>query len=297
MTDVNGYLSRWRKYQSLWIFDKVVICEKFANHDPPLVRLDEKFLFYAQLIEDLRRSKNYQNIKGIRINLAPLIDSICDQAMEWIQTLGRILVERNFQNLLKMKEHIQLLRLDLDRNIRGLTDFKTVMATVDTIQTTTLSVEIKIRDMQETYSVLEDHKIHFEYTDMMMAYHLEKRWKKLYNSSMNRGVSLAPIKKKFADMTCVEIEAFTLDVCSLDSFKIMHDSTFLVNSLKHLLRPSTRKDLVRLVMIWTAESSSWNRMKYCSLIWNRKDWNLVRGFRLALEIIKYNYFHLNFSES
>lgn len=209
---MNLYLSRWKKYQSIWLYDKVLICEKFVNRDLPLVRLDEKFLFYTQLIEDLRRSKNYQNVKGIRVNLSPLIDSICDHSYEWIHTLGRILAERNFHNLILMKEHIQNLRLDLDRNIRGLVDFKTVMATVETIQTTTLSVEIKIRDMQETYSVLEDHKIHFEYTDMMMAYHLEKRWKKLYNSSMNRGVSLAPIKKKFADMTCVEIETFTLDV-------------------------------------------------------------------------------------
>lgn len=214
VTDVNSYLARWRKYQNLWQFDKTLICEKFVNRDLPLVRLDEKFLFYSQLIEDLRHSKSHQNVKGIHINLNPLIDSICDHAVEWIHTLGRILAERNFRNLIAMKEHIQELRLDLDRNIKGLSDFKTVMATIDTIQTTTLSVEIKIRDMQETYSVLEDHKIHFEYTDMLMAYHLEKRWKKLYNSSMNRGVSLAPIKKKFADMTCVEIESFTLDVSS-----------------------------------------------------------------------------------
>lgn len=47
---------------------------------------------------------------------------------------------------------------------------------------------------------------------MMMAYHLEKRWKKLYNSSLIRGKSLEPIKKKFADMTCVEINTFALDV-------------------------------------------------------------------------------------
>lgn len=210
--DVHMYLQRWRKYQSLWQYDKAMICEKYVARDLPLVRLDEKFLFYTQLIDDLRRTKNHQNIKGIRINLSPLIDSICDHANEWIHTLGRILAERNYQNLIAMREHIQKLRLDLDRNIKGLIDFKTVMATVAIIQTTTLSVEIKIRDMQETYSILEDHKLHFEYTDMMMAYHLEKRWKKLYNSSVNRGESLAPIKKKFADMTCVEIETFTLNV-------------------------------------------------------------------------------------
>lgn len=49
---------------------------------------------------------------------------------------------------------------------------------------------------------------------MLMAYHLEKRWKKLYNSSLVRGQSLEPIKKKFADITSVEIEQFSIDVCN-----------------------------------------------------------------------------------
>lgn len=33
------------------------------------------------------------------------------------------------------------------------------MSTINTIQSTTLSVELKIRDMQETYNVLEEHSI------------------------------------------------------------------------------------------------------------------------------------------
>lgn len=48
---------------------------------------------------------------------------------------------------------------------------------------------------------------------MLMTYHLEKRWKKLYNSARVRAQSLEPIKKRFADMTAVEITTFSLDVC------------------------------------------------------------------------------------
>lgn len=53
----------------------------------------------------------------------------------------------------------QHLRKNLDRNIRELFDFKTVMQTISTIQTTTVSVEIKIKEMQETFNVLKDHNI------------------------------------------------------------------------------------------------------------------------------------------
>lgn len=212
MGEVNAYVVRWRNYQSLWLYDKAMICDRFLGRNVALVRLDEKFLFYTQLVDDLRQSRTHQDVRGIRVNLVPLLDSICAHAAEWSATLGRLLNERTYHSLIAMKEHIHQLRLDLDRNIRGLGDFKTVMATIATVQTTTLTVEMRLKDMQETYSVLEDHGIDFAYTDMMMAYHLERRWRKLYNSSMNRGVSLAPIKKKFADMTCVEIETFKTDV-------------------------------------------------------------------------------------
>lgn len=49
--------------------------------------------------------------------------------------------------------------MNLDRNIKHLADFKTVMNTINTIQTTTLSVELKIKEMQETYNVMEEHRI------------------------------------------------------------------------------------------------------------------------------------------
>lgn len=90
------------------MFDKTLICEKFVNRNLPLVRLDEKFLFYSQIVEDLRKIKTYQDVKGIRINLQPLIESICDHATDWRNTLGRILAEKTFQNLISLKEHIQV---------------------------------------------------------------------------------------------------------------------------------------------------------------------------------------------
>lgn len=214
VSDLKTYLLRWRKYKSLWIFDKAAICEKFVSKNLPLVKLDEKFLYYTQIYEDLKKHKPYFDVRGIRINLRPLIDSINEHAIEWRNTLGNILAERTRQNMLDLKNHIQCLKTDLDRNIKGLIDFKTVMQTISTIQSTTLSVEYKVKEMQETYSVLGEHCIQFPYSDMLMAYHLEKRWKKLFDSSYFRSNTLMPIKNKFATMTSTEINTFCLDVSS-----------------------------------------------------------------------------------
>lgn len=51
-----------------------------------------------------------------------------------------------------------------------------------------------------------------EYTDIMISYLIEKRWKNLYNSSLVRAESLEPIKRKFSEMKVVEIDTFRTNV-------------------------------------------------------------------------------------
>lgn len=54
--------------------------------------------------------------------------------------------------------------------------------------------------------------LQFSYEDMLMAHHLEKRWKRLFLSALFRSEKLQPIKQKFADITHGEIEVFWDDV-------------------------------------------------------------------------------------
>lgn len=53
----------------------------------------------------------------------------------------------------------QSLRTELDRNVKELSHFKSVMQTINTIQTTTLTVELRIHEMQEIYNILQEHRI------------------------------------------------------------------------------------------------------------------------------------------
>lgn len=149
----------WKKYRNLWMFDKATVCEKYIARGLPLAQIDEKFLFYSQIIETLRKHPTHHQIMSIRINLKPLIDGICEHAIEWQTMLGEILADRTNHNIMQLKDKMKELRLNLDCHIKGLKDFKMAMETIGEIQSTTLTVELKIRDMQETFSVLQEHKI------------------------------------------------------------------------------------------------------------------------------------------
>jgi dynein heavy chain, axonemal len=73
-----------------------------------LVRIDENFIFYTQIVNDLEKHKTYYDIKSIRLNLKPLIKSIVDHAIEWRNMLGMKLAEKTRNNMVDLKDHIQV---------------------------------------------------------------------------------------------------------------------------------------------------------------------------------------------
>ncbi|XP_037827971.1 dynein heavy chain 10, axonemal-like, partial [Lucilia sericata] len=206
--DAKKCVKKFRKYYNLWAFDKETICEKYVNRGVPLVQLDEKFTFYANIMDELQHLPTHYDVQCIRINLKPLLDTICQHAQQWRTKLGEKLAERTIANMDKMRFEIKVLSENLNKATKELYDFKLVMQTIATIQSTTLTHEITIREIQETYTVLSEHNINFNFEDMLMAHHLEKRWTRLYRSSLYRLDKLQPIKQKFADMTSVEISGF-----------------------------------------------------------------------------------------
>lgn len=51
------------------------------------------------------------------------------------------------------------LKQNLNRNINGLDDFKLAMRIIATIQSTNISTELQLHEIQETFAILADHKI------------------------------------------------------------------------------------------------------------------------------------------
>lgn len=90
------------------MYDKKVVCDKYLNRGIPLVRLDEKFIFFTQIINDLENIKPYYDIKSIRINLRPLIRAIIEHAVEWRNTLGNMFSDRTSIDMVNMNAEFKV---------------------------------------------------------------------------------------------------------------------------------------------------------------------------------------------
>lgn len=60
------YLQRWRKYSTLWSFDKNLAAEKYAATQPTLHQYDEKFSFYSNILDEVMEMNSSYNLYSIR---------------------------------------------------------------------------------------------------------------------------------------------------------------------------------------------------------------------------------------
>lgn len=169
----------------------MIVCEKFVSRGLPLVHIDEKFLFYTNIVERMDTVQPFHDIGPIRVKLHTLIGNIRAYAVDWKNTLGDILIERTRKSLKALHKQMTVhlhaeksivnifsnkinciffshssfhssmkeLKQNLNRNISGLDEFKHSMQIIATIQSTNISTELQLHEIQETFAILADHKI------------------------------------------------------------------------------------------------------------------------------------------
>ncbi|XP_028025407.1 dynein heavy chain 10, axonemal [Bombyx mandarina] len=213
--DINSYIQKWHKYQHLWAFDKSLSCEKYIQKHEQIYKYDEKFFFFEDIISDLNTHVKFVDVGAVRVNLRPIIKQIQDHALEWKNILGNCIASKTKMNMYDLKNQIESLRMTINMNIKGLEDFKLVMATITQVQQMTITAEVKYRGMQEIFHMLKQHGINVTDEDLQFAKSLEASWGSLYQTSLFRGNTLEQTKEKFSKLNVVEISNFLKE---LDDF-------------------------------------------------------------------------------
>lgn len=205
---VSRELQKWKKYRNLWTFEKTSTCEKFLSRYASLSMYDDKIMFYNDIIAYIRNRNSYVDAECIRLNLAPLFDTIEFHCQEWKNIFGNLLDVATKASMDEMKERIDNLKVLVRQNIKGLDRFKAIMQAIATIQRSNISAELDYLRFQQIYGILHQHKINFPPEHEEMAYRLQKEWKELLLSALYREQTLEATKERFALLTLNEINEF-----------------------------------------------------------------------------------------
>ncbi|KAG7265791.1 LOW QUALITY PROTEIN: hypothetical protein CRUP_036669 [Coryphaenoides rupestris] len=222
LSSLGRYLSSWKRYCPLWKLDKAVAIEKFAAKKPTCVLYDDKLQLYAKIHRQVLLEPLVKNEHVIRLNLAPLAHTVQENAQAWVSSLGRLLNQSAREDLLSLRDEFTRLSENLKRNPNSLEDLKFVLGTISDIRAMSLTVEMRLADIQEKYRTLAMYKVEAPNEDLELVGSIGPMWRELFTESKLVDRSLGRVKKTFTEITKEQIEGFTQDLSIFTESFNMH---------------------------------------------------------------------------
>ncbi|CAH0394939.1 unnamed protein product [Bemisia tabaci] len=206
--DLSRYLSKWRKYQSVWLLDKDANVEKFAAQNPKFNAYEEKFSFYSDMLAELNAIETFTDIQCIRIDLTKLIDSLKTHLVLWKNKLGEKLANDTRKVMNNFQEKMLELKSSLETGVSEVVSFKIVLQAIADIKLLIVDAELIFEEVDERYHIMSLQNIAVSAEDRQLFSSLKSDWNSLLDLSMYRKLSLEPAKSVFAQITRNDIMKF-----------------------------------------------------------------------------------------
>nr|XP_054773560.1 dynein axonemal heavy chain 10-like [Lytechinus pictus] len=221
LTNLTKYLNRWKRYRPLWKLDKTIMLEKFAVKNPTCVAYDDKLQFYSNLATEVGNQPKIKDDNCIRLHMKLLADTVRDHARKWVESLGQLLQDAVKEDLMGLKTELTGLASDLKRAPDTLEDLKFVLRVISDIRDMSLTVEMRIADILERYRTLSMYNLPVSEEETETCQNIKQMWDDLFLESKHVDASLVVVKKKFTEITQVQIGGFSTELNSFqDRFKM-----------------------------------------------------------------------------
>ncbi|XP_071826175.1 dynein axonemal heavy chain 10-like isoform X2 [Apostichopus japonicus] len=215
LTNLTKYLSRWKRYRPLWKLDKTIMLEKFAAKNPTCVAFDDMLQFYSKLANEVDSQPKVRDEDSIRLHMTMLADTVRDHAKKWVNSLGTLLQEAAKTDLFGLQTELQTMSENLKRSPDTLEDLKFVLKAIADIKDMSLTVEMRIADIQERYRTIAMYNIAITDEEREACANIQQIWEDLFLESKYVDASLIVVKKKFTEITQTQIGGFSTE---LDKF-------------------------------------------------------------------------------
>ncbi|PIK48528.1 putative dynein heavy chain 10, axonemal isoform X3 [Apostichopus japonicus] len=215
LTNLTKYLSRWKRYRPLWKLDKTIMLEKFAAKNPTCVAFDDMLQFYSKLANEVDSQPKVRDEDSIRLHMTMLADTVRDHAKKWVNSLGTLLQEAAKTDLFGLQTELQTMSENLKRSPDTLEDLKFVLKAIADIKDMSLTVEMRIADIQERYRTIAMYNIPITDEEREACANIQQIWEDLFLESKYVDASLIVVKKKFTEITQTQIGGFSTE---LDKF-------------------------------------------------------------------------------
>ncbi|KAI8847268.1 dynein heavy chain and region D6 of dynein motor-domain-containing protein [Chytridium lagenaria] len=207
--NLNKWLDTWRKYRPLWKVDKVITLEKFAQKKPSVAALMKT--------KDVENQVVVRDIDFMRVISAPLRAAIHSEAEGWILSIVNLETGKHLNNIAReglnaVKEKLDKYEEELQRTPATLDDLTFVLNVIADIRGASEEVEVRYRDVIESYRTLDMYNIEADAEEVKAAYNLPAAWEAMLARATEVDDALIPVKAKFTETTQNQVKEFKAEL-------------------------------------------------------------------------------------
>jgi dynein heavy chain len=172
------------------------------------VHYDDKLIFYSKMAREAQDQISTTDINFIRINSKPLQKSIYDEAIAWVDTIGRHLNIFGKENLDQLQDQFSNFYNDLTRVPETLEDLTFVLNVILKINDASEDVENQYMSVVESYRTLQMYHLAVDPQEKLLAENLPRQWQHMMDKAKNVDYGLLAVKAKFTDQTQMKVTSF-----------------------------------------------------------------------------------------
>eukprot|EP00217_Crustomastix_stigmatica_P013603 CAMPEP_0183798542 /NCGR_PEP_ID=MMETSP0803_2-20130417/19119_1 /TAXON_ID=195967 /ORGANISM="Crustomastix stigmata, Strain CCMP3273" /LENGTH=4519 /DNA_ID=CAMNT_0026043227 /DNA_START=42 /DNA_END=13598 /DNA_ORIENTATION=- len=214
---VMEYISRFNKYDFLWLKDLSAEYSEFMKTKPSLEQFELELKKYMAIEQEIADIPPVHNIGSLSLETALLKYSLKNEAVNWKQQFAQNLHEQGFKDLKKMHEYMRETTLALNRKTTDLEDVRSVMHTLAAVREKESEIDSVMSPIEEVYTLLQRYEVRVPKEQLDMVSDLQPFWDKLRKLASDVSDSLARLQGEKKKELLKDVKQFTAEAKSFRS--------------------------------------------------------------------------------
>ncbi|GAB1603178.1 hypothetical protein Ahia01_000598300, partial [Argonauta hians] len=206
--EVSSSLEVFSHYHKLWSVDRNQDLDRFLAEDPSLSDFESKIVYYEQLENNILQEAECFDVGPIAIHTEKLCFGLLTETKIWRQHYGKICNIKYRTDMEKNFAFIDDLSKRLNRPIEDLDDVRHAMSALKEIRENEIKIEMSIGPIEESYAMLNKHKLPVRREESDPCDTLRYSWEKLQTQASEVGSHLLTIQPQFRHQLITNVNIF-----------------------------------------------------------------------------------------
>ncbi|KAH0792655.1 Dynein heavy chain family protein [Histomonas meleagridis] len=209
-TKINEYILKISQFSKNWENENENT-KDLDNKELTIREIKEQMDKYLTLEINIESIEEKNRIGPILLNCECVKQALISEAKKYKQKYGDLLNKIGRQNMIKLSDFMEKMKISLSKNITSLEDLRIAMESLQQVRSMESEIDIQMEPIDESYTLLNKYNIIIPQEELEQYEGLTYNWKKLRDLEQQQQEILQKVSPQFKDQVIEGMDQFLID--------------------------------------------------------------------------------------